>query len=85
MAFSILERKDVVFGPTSDGGYYLVGMKTPHIQVFHKQSYGHDKVLKNTSNINFCIVMRQLWMALICHIANVSFYVKFFLCVLHTL
>ncbi len=48
-AFSILERKDVVFGPTVDGGYYLVGMKTPHIEVFHKQSYGHGKVLENTS------------------------------------
>lgn len=27
MAFDILEYKDLCFGPTFDGGYYLVGMK----------------------------------------------------------
>lgn len=48
-AFCILESKDVVFGPTTDGGYFLVGMKTPQIKIFQKQSYGHNKVLKNTT------------------------------------
>jgi rSAM/selenodomain-associated transferase 1 len=29
-AFAALERRDVVFGPTTDGGYYLVGMRCAH-------------------------------------------------------
>jgi rSAM/selenodomain-associated transferase 2/rSAM/selenodomain-associated transferase 1 len=48
-AFSTLEDKEVVFGPTTDGGYYLVGMKIPRIEVFHKQSYGHEHVMKEVS------------------------------------
>lgn len=29
-AFTALERHDAVFGPTADGGYYLVGMRRAH-------------------------------------------------------
>lgn len=47
-AFRMLENKDVVFGPTADGGYYLVGMKAARKEVFQKQTYGHGKVLSNT-------------------------------------
>lgn len=47
-AFRVLETKDVVFGPTEDGGYYLTGMKKPYREVFEKQSYGHSSVLENT-------------------------------------
>lgn len=47
-AFGILDSKDVVFGPTADGGYYLVGMKSPRKEVFEKQTYGHGSVLQNT-------------------------------------
>jgi len=38
----------VVFGPTWDGGYYLVGMKKPFREVFEKQTYGQGTVLENT-------------------------------------
>lgn len=47
-AFRILEERDVVFGPTEDGGYYLVGMKEPIKEVFGIQSYGHGTVLEDT-------------------------------------
>ncbi len=47
-AFRILEERDVVFGPTKDGGYYLVGMRTPLKAVFDIESYGHGTVLKDT-------------------------------------
>lgn len=47
-AFRVLETKDIVFGPTEDGGYYLVGMNAPHKEVFEKQSYGHASVMENT-------------------------------------
>lgn len=29
-AFRLLKRKDLVLGPTYDGGYYLIGMSRPH-------------------------------------------------------
>jgi uncharacterized protein len=35
-AFRLLDRQDLVFGPTYDGGYYLIGMR------------GHHDVLKGT-------------------------------------
>lgn len=47
-AFDLLEVKDVVLGPTADGGYYLVGMKTTRKEVFEKQTYGHGNVLYHT-------------------------------------
>lgn len=47
-AFEALAHKDIVLGPTLDYGYYLVGMKKPHIEVFKNQVYGEGSVLKNT-------------------------------------
>lgn len=47
-AFHVLERADVVFGRTSDGGYYLVGMKMLRQEVFGLEHYGHGKVLEDT-------------------------------------
>ena len=29
-AFRLLDRQDLVFGPTYDGGYYLIGMRGYH-------------------------------------------------------
>lgn len=46
--FSALEDADIVIGPTSDGGYYLVGMKQTHREIFENQSYGGATVLENT-------------------------------------
>ena len=47
-AFEALSGADIVLGPTSDGGYYLVGMKKPHRTVFENQSYGGSTVLEKT-------------------------------------
>lgn len=47
-AFEVLKSKDVVFGPTLDYGYYLVGMKKAHKAVFERQTYGYGSVLQNT-------------------------------------
>lgn len=47
-AFNCLRECDVVFGPTSDYGYYLVGMKKPCIEIFNNQTYGYGSVLRNT-------------------------------------
>ena len=47
-AFALLETKDVVFGKTTDGGYYLAGMKRPVKEAFSLDAYGHGKVLEET-------------------------------------
>ena len=46
--FDVLTGADIVLGPTSDGGYYLVGMKQPHRAIFENQQYGGATVLENT-------------------------------------
>lgn len=47
-AFTALETNDVVLGPTSDGGYYLIGMKAPCAQVFQGHQYGGATVWEST-------------------------------------
>ena len=46
--FTALEGADVCFGPTSDGGYYLVGMKRLCPDVFENQQYGGSTVWEKT-------------------------------------
>ena len=40
-----LQSNDVVFGPTADGGYYLVGIKTPTPELFATIPWSTDRVL----------------------------------------
>ncbi len=44
-AFEMLTAHDVVVGPTYDGGYYLVGAKAAHAQLFHSDGMGTDSAL----------------------------------------
>ncbi|MFY0688756.1 MAG: TIGR04282 family arsenosugar biosynthesis glycosyltransferase [Cyclobacteriaceae bacterium] len=44
IAFETLNKHDVVVGPANDGGYYLVGMKDAHNNLFEGKEYSHDKV-----------------------------------------
>ncbi len=46
--FTALQTADVTLGPTSDGGYYLVGSKAPCPQLFADQQYGGSTVWENT-------------------------------------
>ena len=46
--FAILEDHDIAIGPTSDGGYYLIGMKKPCRDVFRVEGYGRSNVFENT-------------------------------------
>jgi len=50
-AFKVLERKDrrLVFGPSEDGGYYLVGMNQPTPEIFDGMTWSHDRVLAQTT------------------------------------
>jgi rSAM/selenodomain-associated transferase 1 len=47
-AFHQLEENDVVLGPALDGGYYLLGMKKMHQQVFQNKEWGTETVRKDT-------------------------------------
>ena len=48
-AFDRLEDgADVVLGPTSDGGYYLVGLRAPRPELFHDMPWSTDRVLAAT-------------------------------------
>jgi rSAM/selenodomain-associated transferase 1 len=42
-------REDrVVLGPSDDGGYYLIGMKTPHRHLFEQIDWSTERVLNQT-------------------------------------
>ncbi|MFQ5598773.1 MAG: TIGR04282 family arsenosugar biosynthesis glycosyltransferase [Nitrospiria bacterium] len=47
-AFDCLSRRDVVLGPSLDGGYYLIGAKTPLPDIFSHQDWSSERVLRNT-------------------------------------
>lgn len=52
IAFEILKEKDIVLGPSYDGGYYLVGMKEPDNGIFHiSKKWGGLSVLESTIDI----------------------------------
>jgi hypothetical protein len=48
-SFDILDSNDVVFGPTDDGGYYLVGMNRPHDIIFRSDiKWGTPEVFQES-------------------------------------
>lgn len=48
LAFSELDSADVVIGPSTDGGYYLMGLKSPLPGLFREISWGTAKVFGET-------------------------------------
>ncbi|OIR01350.1 guanylyl transferase CofC like protein [mine drainage metagenome] len=60
-AFENLKNNDVVIGPAQDGGYYLLGMKQTHPQLFQNISWSTDEVLKQTlsvcNNLNLSVYL----------------------------
>ena len=47
-AFSKLKRYDVVLGPSVDGGYYLIGLNSPHPELFRNVGWGTNMVREQT-------------------------------------
>jgi len=45
-AFEILSARDMVVGPTDDGGYYLVGAKASHPTLFARDGMGTNSALE---------------------------------------
>src|SRR5438552_2757153 len=46
LAFDALRSRDLVVGPTHDGGYYLVGAKTSHPALFARDGMGTSSALE---------------------------------------
>ncbi|MEO7766406.1 MAG: TIGR04282 family arsenosugar biosynthesis glycosyltransferase, partial [Ferruginibacter sp.] len=46
--FDMLSENDVVIGPSSDGGYYLLGMNAYFADVFFNKQWGTSTVLNDT-------------------------------------
>lgn len=47
-AFAYLEDKELVLGPASDGGYYLIAMRRPASNLFDGKTWGGATVLQET-------------------------------------
>ena len=47
-AFEKLKSNDVVLGPAKDGGYYLIGMKRLHAQLFKNKEWSTSNVMLDT-------------------------------------
>lgn len=52
-AFHQLSDAEIVMGPAADGGYYLLGMKTMHPQLFDNIEWSSPSVLQ--TSINCCV------------------------------
>ena len=48
VAFGILNTNEAVIGPATDGGFYLLGMKTMIAEVFQNKNWGSETVLQDT-------------------------------------
>lgn len=50
-AFHLLKRHDVVLSPATDGGYYLIGAKTVHPELFYDIPWSTEEVLPRTLRV----------------------------------
>src|SRR5213082_1508938 len=41
-------REHIVLGPSDDGGYYLIGLKRPHCEMFERIDWSTERVLEQT-------------------------------------
>ncbi|NJL67209.1 MAG: glycosyltransferase [Microcoleus sp. SM1_3_4] len=50
-AFEQLSQHDLVLGPAKDGGYYLIGLRRSHPELFQGIEWGTDEVFVKTRSI----------------------------------
>ena len=48
MGFELLTQVDAVLGPTEDGGYYAVGCRRPHPEMFSGVEWSTDRTFEQT-------------------------------------
>jgi uncharacterized protein len=62
-AFRLLDGADLVIGPTTDGGYYLVGTTTQHPELFEKQKMGTrgalDSLMANAQALGLRVALTE--------------------------
>jgi rSAM/selenodomain-associated transferase 1 len=47
-AFDLLRTQSLVLGPSTDGGYYLIGLTKPHPEIFHDIKWSSNRVFTQT-------------------------------------
>lgn len=47
-ALNVLAQKEIVIGPSTDGGYYLLGLNKMIPNLFHYKKWGSNSVLRDT-------------------------------------
>ncbi len=47
-AFTVLGKKELVIGPSEDGGYYLIGLRRPCAALFENMTWSVDSVCEET-------------------------------------
>jgi rSAM/selenodomain-associated transferase 1 len=64
-AYNKLKHKDVVLGPSADGGYYLIGIKKQTPALFSNIPWGENTVMRRTLEIiashEMSISLMPLW------------------------
>jgi len=64
-AFNELDKFDIALGPSLDGGYYLIGVKEPHLGLFKGIRWSKDHVfettLKNAGDLKIKSAVLPLW------------------------
>jgi hypothetical protein len=59
------DRDQVVLGPSEDGGYYLIGLKHPHHELFERIAWSTENVLAHTieraADINLPVELLPTW------------------------
>ncbi len=62
-AFEALRKNDLVLGPVTDGGYYLIGLSRPIPELFSvKIPWGTDQVLTETKSIIDSLKLKTAWL-----------------------
>lgn len=57
-AFEDLDHHDLVIGPTDDGGYYLIGMKTDQPELFDNMPWSTSSVFERTLNTAHSLALK---------------------------
>lgn len=64
-AMAALDRAPLVIGPADDGGYYLIGLREPHPELFEGVTWGSEDVLAQTMaitrRVGLSVEMTSAW------------------------
>ena len=60
--FAALRSHEVVIGPATDGGYYLIGLRRPAAELFEKIDWGTGRVLAQTRAVGERLGLPIAWL-----------------------